>query len=122
MTMPSTTRDGKSLTSPVLVCAQQVCRAIRRVDAAFTLHGLQRFHAQPRPHVSVCAPATMGWAPSREPVKEGLAVAVADTASEDAEYMNVFYCCKCAIAGICSHLCACAVPPYSLLSCILPSS
>lgn len=33
-------------------CAQ-VSRAIRRVDAAFALHGLQPFHAQPRPHVSV---------------------------------------------------------------------
>ena len=33
-------------------CAQ-VSRAIRRVDAAFMLHGLQPFHAQPRPHVSV---------------------------------------------------------------------
>ena len=31
----------------------QVCRAIRCVDAAFALHGLQPFHAHPRPHISV---------------------------------------------------------------------
>lgn len=31
----------------------QVCRAVRCVDAAFALHGLQPFHAHPRPHISV---------------------------------------------------------------------
>ena len=31
----------------------QVCLAVRRVDAAFALHGLAPFHADPRPHISV---------------------------------------------------------------------
>ena len=31
----------------------QVCRTVRCVDAAFALHGLQTFHAHPRPHISV---------------------------------------------------------------------
>ena len=32
---------------------EQVCRAIRRVDRAFSLHSLQLFHREPRPHVSL---------------------------------------------------------------------
>ena len=31
----------------------QVCRAIRRTDRAFAEHGLQLFHNDPRPHVSL---------------------------------------------------------------------
>lgn len=36
-----------------LLASVQVCRAIRRVDRAFAAHGLARFHAEPRPHVSL---------------------------------------------------------------------
>jgi hypothetical protein len=31
----------------------QLCRTIRRVDRAFAAHGLQQFHREPRPHVSL---------------------------------------------------------------------
>ncbi|CAL8470436.1 g9978 [Coccomyxa elongata] len=32
---------------------KQVCRAVRRTDRAFLEHGLQTFHKEPRPHVSL---------------------------------------------------------------------
>ncbi|BDA44476.1 U6 snRNA phosphodiesterase [Coccomyxa sp. Obi] len=32
---------------------KQVCRAVRRTDKAFLEHGLQTFHKEPRPHVSL---------------------------------------------------------------------
>lgn len=32
---------------------KQVCRAVRRTDKAFLEHGLQTFHKDPRPHVSL---------------------------------------------------------------------
>lgn len=31
----------------------QVCRAVRRTNRAFAEHGLQQFHKDPRPHVSL---------------------------------------------------------------------
>ncbi len=63
-----------SASSQYDVCASQVCDAIRRVDAAFGRHALQRFHAEPRPHVSVRLPGLLWRSPAASLACMGAAV------------------------------------------------